>query len=465
MQFTSSWGAGPVRTDPASRSRCATCPPHHAFGAALLVWALTALAALAPQRADAQTVGHWRITRTYSGTTTSLKNDQGGQAPWPANGPINAPTRDFGNGDQITVAMSGTITATLTWVDQNNNPITDPPPPADVYVLQRSSSGWSYGGEEIAANVTDEGVSTSLPNGQEASVTGPPNWSHSVTARKISKVNGSSGTISLPVDVDAHLTLTCTAGFSGSATAQVTYDVVEVAPADCYDFSGYPNPPPSGSTPCAQDAATKLAGPLADGSGYYTDGRAYTNQTAQHALEQLKKTAIFYVFGHGGDSTVSCQTFWAPGHQEDTSSGWGAIVQTVRDHDRLVQFGVPLSVPPIPPIPSKNIVVLSSVPSGSFSKVLLAVYEGCCTASYRSTNPTQGTRNLGATCVLGFTNHIGEAQARAWAGGFWTSLANGTTVASAASSACAGWALNDPIRQYSVLGSGMTVIDPARYGQ
>jgi len=450
MQFTSSWGAGPVRTDPASRSRCATCPPHHAFGAALLVWALTALAALAPQRADAQTVGHWRITRTYSGTTTSLKNDQGGQAPWPANGPINAPTRDFGNGDQITVAMSGTITATLTWVDQNNNPITDPPPPADVYVLQRSSSGWSYGGEEIAANVTDEGVSTSLPNGQEASVTGPPNWSHSVTARKISKVNGSSGTISLPVALDAHLTLTCTAGFSGSATAQVTYDVVEVAPADCYDFSGYPNPPPSASTPCAQDAATKLTGPLADETGYYTEGRAYTNQTAQHALEQLKTTAVFYVFGHGGTPFHGCQTFW-------NNNQWSYMVETEYAKQQIVNSGVP----------EERVVALASLPPGDLNKVLLAVSEGCYTGYYNADwgSPVHGVVARGADCALGFVGHIRDPSAHTWAYRFWTKLKEGQNVMQAASGAAAGLPVIDGLGNRATAGNPLIVIHPARYGQ
>jgi len=217
--------------------------------------------------------------------------------------------------------------------------------------------------------------------------------------------------------------------------------------------------------PDTADAATKLTGPLLDGSGYYTEGRAYTNQTAQHALEQLKKTAIFYVFGHGGDNNVSCQTFWAPGKQKDASSGWGAIVQSVNDRNYLVQYGVPGSTPPIPPIPSDNIVVLASEPSGALSKVLLAVYEGCVTAGLFRTSPTKGTKNLGARCVVGFRNHIGEDQARAWADRFWTSLRNGTTVSSAASSACAGWPLYDPIRQYSILGAGTTVIHPARYGQ
>lgn len=134
---------------------------------------------------------------------------------------------------------------------------------------------------------------------------GPPTWEGLSDGRKLLKVDGSSGTITLPAPLDAHVSFTCTSG-TGNATAQVNYSVVAVAPADCYDFSGYPNPPPSASTPCAQDAATKLAGPLADGTGYYTEDRSCTNQTAQHALEQLKKTAIFYVFGHGGIAFQSC---------------------------------------------------------------------------------------------------------------------------------------------------------------
>jgi len=459
-------------------------PPHHASGAALLVCTLIALVVAPGPRADAQTVGHWRITYTYSGTTTSLKNGQGTQAPWPENGPINAPTRDFGNGDQITVAMSGTITATLTWVDQNNNPITDPPPPADVYVLQRSSSSWSYGGEEVAATVTDEGVSTSLPSGQEASVTRPPNWSHSVTARKISKVNGSSGTISLPVTLDAHLTFTCTAGFSGSATAQVNYGVVEVAPADCYDFDGYPPSPPgeppgpTGSVPAAKEAAIKLEGPLFDGTGYYVGPprknkddvpeRAYTNHTAQHALEQLKKTAIFYVFGHGGEQYHSSQTFW-------NNNQWGAIVQTTNAREYLVQQGMPY----------RNVVVLDErdehgrliIPTNAFRKVLLAVYQGCYTAEIAGQgSPVMGTRNHGARCVLGFRglirSHEKDAQgnvvvkgAEEWAEAFWWFLIQGQTVSSAAYLACDGIPGYKGLTDRQHLGlCDETRIHPSRYG-
>jgi len=99
----------------------------------------------------------------------------------------------------------------------------------------------------------------------------------------------------------------------------------------------------------------------------------------------------------GGDNNVSCQTFWAPGKQKDASSGWGAIVRTTADRNYLAQFGVRGSKPPIPPIPPAHIVVLSSLPSGALSKVLLAVYQGCFTASFANSNRVQGTYQRGAT--------------------------------------------------------------------
>ncbi len=427
---------------------------------------------------EAQTSGHRHISWTYSGTSTSIKNGQGGPQQWP---PDDAPVPSvtFGSSDTVEVAMEGTITATLRWVDGNLNPITNPPPPSGVFILQRTSVHWSYGGEEVSAQpgTVVESLEPGLPDAQYQSGR-EPNRYRTGTARKLIKADGSSGTITLPVTLLARLSFTCATGASGTATATatVTYNATEVAPADCYDFSGYPNSPPGppGSTPCALDAATKLKGPLLDGTGYYTEGRAYTNQTAQHALEQLKKTAVFYVFGHGGDEYRSCQTFWAPGNQPDPSSGWGAIVQTTGARDYLEQQGMP----------RHNIVVLDErdgsgqliIPSDAFRKVLLAVYQGCYTAELAGRgSPVQGTYNHGAKCVLGFRgtirSHVTDAQgkvvvkgAEEWAEAFWQGLKDGQTVTQAAATASPGIPMGQGLWDRQILGSSTTRVHPARFG-
>ncbi|NLH99912.1 MAG: hypothetical protein GX446_10545 [Chthonomonadales bacterium] len=405
--------------------------------------------------AHSQTSGRWLVTSwTYSGTTTSIKNGQGGQQQWPPNGPpLPPPTQTFGTGDEVTVAMSGTITAVVQWVDANGNPTTSPPSPAEVYLLQRTAVHWSYGGEDVSAEpgTVAESLNAGLPDAQYQS-SPEPNCSRTLTARKLVKVDGSSGTITLPVTLLASLRFTCASGVSGNATATVTYGVTEVAPADCYDFSGYPNSPPGppGSTPCAQDAAAKLQGPLLDGTGYYTEGRAYTNQTAQHALEQLKKTAIFYVFGHGGSAFQSCQTFW-------NNDQWGYMVETEYAKRQIVNSGVP----------EERVVALATLPAGALNKVLLAVFQGCYTGYYNASwgSPVHGAVAKGADCALGFTGPITDPGAHTWATRFWDNLKNGDTVYRAWQRAASGlFAYGVSARKFEGEVEQYLRVRPARYG-
>jgi len=65
---------------------------------------------------------HWSITYTYNGTSIAQKNGVGPTVSWPTNGPLPNPTTDFEAGDSILVTLSGTITATMRWVDANGNP-------------------------------------------------------------------------------------------------------------------------------------------------------------------------------------------------------------------------------------------------------------------------------------------------------------------------------------------------------
>jgi hypothetical protein len=122
-------------------------------------------------------------------------------------------------------------------------------------------------------------------------------------------MNGSSGTIILEASLDSRLGIVCTGGF-GFAEARVDFAVTLTAPADNYQFSGYPNSPPAGTVPYAQNAADTQRGPLADGSGCFVDGRVNRNQDVNHAYQRLRQAGIFFVFGHGGSNMQSCQTFW-----------------------------------------------------------------------------------------------------------------------------------------------------------
>ncbi|MBM3494050.1 MAG: hypothetical protein FJX72_06985 [Armatimonadetes bacterium] len=202
--------------------------------------------------------------------------------------------------------------------------------------------------------------------------------------------------------------------------------------------------------PDTADATTKLKGPLLDGSGYYTEGRAYTNQTAQHALEQLKKTAIFYVFGHGGTSFQSCQTFW-------NNSQWGYMVETEYAKRQIVSSGVP----------EARVVALATLPAGALNKVLLAVFQGCYTGYYNASwgSPVHGAVDKGADCALGFRSAIFDPGAHTWAQHFWTRLTEANaTVEEAASFAGGKCSVVSGLRAWEIGGAKSTRIAPARYG-
>jgi hypothetical protein len=341
-------------------------------------------------------------------------------------------------------------------VDSNGNPLTDPPPPRDVYLLQRASAKWLYALEEGSVHLDSHAASDGLGDPEVMQGT-----SGESAGRRLLRVDGSSGTVTLPLTLSARLELTCTSGYGGSAQATVTYGVLVVAPADDYQFTGYPSPPPVGTTPYGQTAADYQDGPLADGSGYYVSGRVYTNQTAHHALGQLRETAVFFVFGHGGSAFQSCQTFWS-------NNQWGAIVQTTGGRDRLVQQGMPAA----------NIVVLDNEQADAFNKVLLAVYEGCYTGYYTATwgSPVRGTVNKGARCAVGFNTPIysnaftvdGQG-AEAWCTWFWDQLYNqGKTVAYTRSIVAQYFTQGSGLRSMVVEGRDSTpgnfTIHPARYG-
>jgi len=268
------------------------------------------------------------------------------------------------------------------------------------------------------------------------------------------------------VTLSATLALTCTAGFNGNAHAKVNYTIRETAPADDYQFTYPPGSNPPGTTPYAQTAADYQDGPLFDGTGYYVAGRVYTNQTAQHALTQLRETAVFFVFGHGGDVGKECQTFW-------DGTNWHYVVQ--KEGARNALMGPPYNVP------ANRIVWLDdpAIPNDAFARVLLAVFEGCWTghSSYTWGSPVDGVFAKGADCALGFTSVIRSHMidpvtgqvikkgAEEWAELFWQKLAEGKTVIQAANFAATRPNMDSSLTLWRTAGNGGIKIHPARYGQ
>jgi hypothetical protein len=223
-----------------------------------------------------------------------------------------------------------------------------------------------------------------------------------------------------------------------------------------YDFQNYPNPPPAGTTPHAQRAANDQRR-LVDGTFYLS--RAFTNHTAQQALEQLRQAAVFFVFGHGGDAGWQFrqfQTFW--------NGAWSVMVQTREGRDLLVRTG----------LPANQIVVLDDLPAGALNRALLVVFEGCRTAYYNDTwgSPVWGVRIKGARCALGFTETIyshdnNNPGAEEWADRFWALLCSeGRTVRQAAYEALnirPSIPPNKRLHSYRIEGDGNLRIHPARY--
>jgi len=190
----------------------------------------------------------------------------------------------------------------------------------------------------------------------------------------------------------------------GWLQACCTYSVLLTAPADDYDFSGCPRPPPAATSPYANTVGDYQKGPLFDGTGYFTDQRRYTNQTALHALGQLQGSSLFFVFGHGGASFQrSYQTVWSGGL-------WHYFVQKTAGRDTLLSEGVP----------ADRIAALDELAGRPLEVVLLAVFEGCRTAYSATTwgSPTDGAFAKGADCSSGFTteifSHYGAKEGAQW---------------------------------------------------
>lgn len=239
-------------------------------------------------------------------------------------------------------------------------------------------------------------------------------------------------------------------------------------------FSDYPNTPPAGTTPHAQTAAN-FQKTLSDGTGYYTEGRVYTNYTAAHAVLRLKETGVFFVFGHGGDTNTGFrqfQTFW-----DSTTRQWSFIVQTSTARNKILQDFAARNEWYVP-----DVKVLDEEPSGVFSRILLAVFEGCRTSYYNTTwgSPVRGVVNRGARCAIGFNDMIYSNAfstqglgAEDWADWFWNQLCVfGKTVVEVVDDTRERYPLNSGLRSIRAEGNlragetrpGQFRLHPARYG-
>lgn len=248
------------------------------------------------------------VSKEYIGTSTrtlydSKNNILSTQTQiWPLAGTPQVPKGAYGVNQKASVYSGGTIAFILKWVYPSNN-TPAPNPPAEVFVQQDSIAKWMDIGEEpdpIALGSASNGLGHSYV---EFIVGGRSQ------GFKLTRMNGSTGEIYVACNVNVQASLEEPSTTGGELQAFINYDVKTVAPADNYDFNYPAGSNPAGTTPYATTAAnyqSKLDGT----TGYYTEERFYTNQSAQHALDQLKKTAVFFVFGHGGAIMQSMQTFW-----------------------------------------------------------------------------------------------------------------------------------------------------------
>jgi hypothetical protein len=361
----------------------------------------------------------------------------------------------YGVHQKASVSSSGTITFIVKWVyPSNNSPA--PNPPAEVFVQQDSSAEWIDIGEEPDPK----------PLGSASNGLGHSYVTFDVGGRsqgfRLTRMNGSTGEIYVACNVNVQASLEEPSNTGGELQARINYGARTVAPADNYDFNYPPGSDPAGTTPYATTAANyqnKLDGT----TGYYTEGRFYTNQSAHHALDQLKKTAVFFVFGHGGAIMQSMQTFWTGTKMTYMVHLPGAKTDLMRQHN----------------IPAGDIVVLEEQPAGAFERVLLAVFLGCATG-YDNQSwgcPMRGAYEKGAECTLGFfsriesdgpdpINNSNDRGAQYWANAFWSYLCkDGMTVEEAKRRATSLITnTTNGLRQPRTRGNTGLRIIPARYG-
>jgi hypothetical protein len=163
---------------------------------------------------------------------------------------------------------------------------------------------------------------------------------------------------------------------------------------------------------------------LRDGTWY--DAFARMNQSAATVAGALQgpigadgrrqPTALFYFFGHGGP-TVNLDVY--PLLVCYDGMAYSYVAQTRKLRDKLVNLGVDPA----------SIQVLDDLPDGALNSMLLAVLEGCFTASNADPTegrPTDGIVQRGARAGLGFTECIvGDITdnqrnwAQRWSQWFW----------------------------------------------
>lgn len=426
------------------------------------------LMAALPSRSAAQTPPsspYWKITTTTTGiinyTVTGLNG-----IPVSGSHYLQSHYKRGGAGcTDVSITLHADITTRFQWVNPDGTPGTNPAP---RLFIREDSDIW---GERLEGG-TISGTANDGFIGDQSSVDQTTGFVE-CKGTHVNVLNSSSGDVS----ITRNLSVSAEVSDPDDATAQLmddwAYTVVLQPVADDYQFQDYPNPPPAGTTPHAQTAADFQQN-LSDGTFYETrspaPGRVYTNQTANHALTQLKETALFFVFGHGGSAYQSCQTFW-------NGSAWSAMVQLPGARTQLVNQG----------LQAANVVVLDDkdangnliIPADAFKKVLLAVFMGCWTG-YSNASwgcPVDGVVSHGAKNALGWTTTIyshtfnpdgtvKQKGAEEWADTFWDKLHTGLTFSASCSAADQVVGLYGGLRNRKFVGADpLTLkITPARYG-
>jgi hypothetical protein len=418
---------------------------------------------------------HWKFTYQYTGDSKI--------------GPVGGSLEDFSWATAQNVApahhgcsalqsytetMSGTVTVTGTWVDDNGNGGTGAPAQSWFYV--KSLMEWY-------ADPVAEGYAT-LGSHAAADAFGDPEVLDQYNAYGISggthviEIAAPSGIWTRDYPMSLSVTFTMITAHNSNYSEDGLLQVGVAPPADDYDFSGYPVPPPAGTTPHATTAANDQVH-LSDGTAYDTlsPNGPHTSDTADHALQQLQQDSIFFVFGHGGSAFQSCQTFW-------NGTAWGGIVQTPKAGTQLAQQ-ILAANPTVGPIAvldaldANGQLILSPT---ALKKVLLAVFEGCFT-SYSNAgwgDPVDGVIAHGALCALGWpapifshtlnaNGSLSVAGAEEWADIFWQTLQAGQDITTALAAADKGPRIDglyvgmDPsLKAHRLAGPGTTKIVPAR---
>ena len=182
----------------------------------------------------------------------------------------------------------------------------------------------------------------------------------------------------------------------------------------------------------AQTAESKLSS-----MGY--SGTYHWNDAANSALRRMPSDQAFFFVGHGGPGFINYE-----------------------------QSGVTTSLTANNP----GLARISSLNPNDLKDMALAVFMGCDTSDYDSTNGNllSTSTSMGVDTAMGFADDITSPQVGYWSGRFWYYLDNGYSVSQATSSADTdnianfGYWSQGGMNSHYIQGNSNIIIDPARAG-